>query len=186
MTLTAALLMMLEPGPVAPINQISLSVVDRDRPDGRRSLFNTAEPLAWSGIVIHDSRSLSGSLQSLNAAFEAAGRGGLGYHFVINNGQGGPDGRIDAGFRWLNQLVGDYATGPHAELFNRRAIGVCLVGDFDRQPPTEQQVGMLVDLVRELQARFDIPPEHIYTPPADQDRGLLFPEAAFRQQLLEG
>lgn len=186
MTLTSGLLLVLEPGPVAPTSGVTLQSIDRTMAPQER-LFETAQPPhPWKAIVIHDSGSLSGSSRTINEAHEKAGRGGLGYHFVVNNGNGQDDGLIELGFRWQRQFAGSYVEGQNADWFNQHAIGICLIGDADRRRFTESQLRELIWLVQQLQAKFNIPADAVFVEVGsngDQTKKL-FPEAWFRSQLL--
>lgn len=185
MTLTSGLLLLLAPGPVAPVSGITLTSVDRGGEPGDR-LFDTAEPRRWRAIVIHDSGSLAGSSKTIGRAHASAGHSGLGYHFVVNNGTGEEDGLIEMGFRWQHQSDGDYVQGSGAQWFNQNAIGICLVGDADRKPFTPDQRRELVWLVQELQNRFSIPREAVYVEVGSSQQAppKLFPYTWFRSQLL--
>ena len=48
----------------------------------------------WRYIVIHHSATASGNAAEFDREHRARGWDGLGYHFVIDNGVGGPDGRV--------------------------------------------------------------------------------------------
>ena len=124
----------------------------------------------WEMIVIHDSGSLSGTVRDLDAEARQAGLNGLGYHFVIGNGNGLSDGVVEASYRWNRQLAGAHvAAAPNpdsseqlrADQINRTAIGICLVGHGDRSEFTEAQMRALVDLVRALQVRQGIPASRV-------------------------
>ena len=188
MTLVSAMLLLLEPRPRAPLSGVTLQHIDQRsaiKPEER--LFNTAQARAWQAIVIHDSGTLQGSSQTINAVHEKLGWGGLGYHFVINNGSLEPDGLIELGFRWQRQFNGAYFEGQGADWFHQNAIGICLIGDGDRERFSETQLRETLWLVQQLQQRFNIPREQIYiqvgtTPTAAQR----FPHAWFRQQLRAG
>ena len=78
---------------------------------------------------------------------------GLAYHFVIGNGNGMWDGQITVGRRWVKQLDGGHLA---SEEQNRHALGICLVGNFDRQQPTAKQMQALRALVKALMARCDL------------------------------
>ncbi len=185
MTLVSATLLMIEPGPIDPVQGISLQVVDPP--------LKIVDPLQaevayepWLGIVIHDSGSLGGSAQSLDHAHRQAGLESLGYHFVIHNGQGGPDGELFASPRWIGQQAGAYCGGPGAEKFNRHAVGVCMIGDFDSQKPTDAQMDALVKLVRGIQSRFQISADQVWVQTGrhtDAASGRMFPLATLRRQL---
>lgn len=186
MTMTSALLLVLEPGPVAPLSGVTLQSVDNATQPSDK-LFDIAQPHPWQAIVIHDSGSLTGSARSINEVHERLGRKGLGYHFVINNGTGTDDGVIEVGFRWERQFEGAYVPEAAAGFdWNRNAIGVCLVGDADRRAFTESQLRELVWLVQQLQARFNIPRDAVYIEVGGSPDGppKLFPYAWFSGQLL--
>jgi hypothetical protein len=187
MTLAGGLLLVLEPGPVAPLSHITLYSTDQThtaQPEDRLfDLDQAARP--WRGIVIHDTGSLHGSARNLNRLHEQANGTGLGYHFVINNGTGEEDGLIEVGFRWQKQFVGAYIAGESAEQWNNRYIGIALVGNADQRPLTRKQLRELVWLIQQLQARFDIPRSEVYAALGSSDEQLAahFPHAWFRRQL---
>lgn len=189
MTIASSVLMLLTPQPVIPANHILLNSLDRDTESDNLLLDTTPAPIPgrWAAIVIHHSGSLQGSSGSINQLHEKLGRGGNGYHFVVGNGNGMPDGQIEAGFRWSRQHVGAYATGPGSDYINRKAIGVCLVGDFSRQSPTPSQVRELIWLIRKLQTQFNIPAEHVAVQmlPEVPGSGRYFPGQEFRQQIIQ-
>ncbi len=182
MTLASGVLLVLEPGPVAPWSGITLQSINRvSTPE--QVLFDTAgDPVAWKAIVIHDSGTLAGSSRTLNDQHERLGRGGLGYHFVINNGSRQSDGLIEVGFRWTRQFAGDYLTGDNADWFHANAIGICLVGDVDRQRLSRAQLRELAWLVEQLQQRYDIPRDAVYVDVGSGDDAE-FPHDWFQQQL---
>ncbi len=188
MTLASGLLLMLEPRPVGPTSGVSLNAVE---PAGRGAdlLFTTTPPAEaawWSAIVVHASGTAYGSAEAINRVHERLGRGGLGYHFVVNNGTCGEDGLIEVGFRWRYQFVGAFTGGPDSGWSNHRAIGICLVGDGERQSFTRAQMVELLWLVQRLQERFQIPADRVVVQLSDGPGavGRLFPVAQFRQQLL--
>jgi hypothetical protein len=183
MTFSAGLLLALEPSPISPGAGAKL-LSTQQTIDPHNVLFDTSPEQAWSGIVIHDSGSLEGSLASIDKVHAKMGLGGAGYHFVVDNGRGGPDGQIEMGYRWKQQMAGQHTTGPHAEWFNRSAIGICFVGNSDQQAPTHKQTQELLWLVRELQEKFNIPASRVYIQTGSGNGASLFPAASFRQQLL--
>ncbi len=85
----------------------------------------------WRCIVLHHSGGPSGSAEAFDR-WHREGRkweGGLGYHFVIGNGNGSGDGQIEAGSRWTSQAVGAHAASPGNQ-YNEQGVGICLVGNF--------------------------------------------------------
>ena len=118
----------------------------------------------WSYIVLHHSATDQGDVDAIDA--EHRGRTdadgnpwlGIGYHFVIGNGHGMSDGRIEPTFRWLEQLHGAHAgSRPH----NDAGIGICLIGNFDEQPPSPLQMAAVRRLVHDLTHRYGIAPENV-------------------------
>lgn len=98
----------------------------------------------WKWILIHHSATNAGDSQSFDASHvHDRGWDGIGYHFVIGNGRHMPLGRIDATFRWLHQMHGAHAG---VDAYNQEGIGICLVGDFNRDAPDIFQEQRLVEL----------------------------------------
>ncbi len=140
----------------------------------------------WQGIVIHHSGSISGSPDSIDREHQDQGLVGLGYHFVISNGRGAPDGEIHVGFRWLDQKPGAHVIGPNADTLNRTTIGICLVGDGERRAFTPAQLARLADLVESLQQELGLTDEQVKLHrevATTASPGRLFPEAALRLAL---
>lgn len=190
MTGVGGLLLLLENGPArAAAGGVPLVQVATARHANLDALFQTRasiEQSRWKGIVIHHSASPMGSAQTLTDQANARGFKGLGYHFVISNGQGATDGQIFVGYRWQDQLPGVHVTGTKAEQYNRQTIGICLIGDGERREFTKAQIDRLADLVSTLQTRLDIPDSavvlHRDVAPTGSP-GRHFPEIAFRQRL---
>ena len=119
---------------------------------------------SWKYIVLHHTATDSGSLESINAThqkrIDAGGNRwrGIGYHFLIGNGQGMPDGQIQPTFRWREQ-----SSGAHAglSLYNQTGIGICLVGNFDKNGPTSAQIQAVSRLVSLLKAEFGITTDQV-------------------------
>lgn len=166
MTLASGLLLVLEPtAPGRPRFGMALQNV-HEQASGDVQLFDTeapVEPGRWQAIVIHDSGTLIGSAATIDRAHKRLGRGGLGYHFVIN-GSGKNDGQIERSPRWRLQNSGAHSAGDRSDWFNEHAIGVCLIGDLSRQPVSATQMEQLVWLVQRLQSRLKIPAGHVYLP----------------------
>lgn len=119
----------------------------------------------WQGIIVHHSATDAGNAVELNTLHKKRKDRngdhwlGLGYHFVINNGRGGTDGLVEVGFRWQKQMTGAHCR-PRAtthNYWNEHTIGICLVGNFERERPTQAQYDSLADLIRFLQHRYNIP-----------------------------
>ncbi|HEY3322968.1 MAG TPA: peptidoglycan recognition family protein [Planctomycetota bacterium] len=119
-----------------------------------------AAPRTWQYIVIHHSGTHRGSAHSFDQyhRIQRGWAGGLGYHFVIGNGNDQGDGVIVAGPRWRNQEAGAHANSTE---HNEHGIGICLVGNFDEYPPTPAQVSAARALIARLAHDYQIPAENI-------------------------
>lgn len=116
----------------------------------------------WDYIVVHHSASAIGSAAQIDRWHKDKGWDGLGYDFVIGNGTGSPDGAIEVGFRWRQQLVGAHArVSGGSNYMNEHGIGICLVGDFDRTQPSPAQMRSLERLATFLADYCRIPPSNL-------------------------
>ena len=122
----------------------------RDDSDLRWEDFQPPADIAlrpWTHIVIHHSASRRGSSASIDAWHRKKGWDGLGYHVVIGNGTDMALGRIEQGFRWHLQREGAHAGGGElGRSFNQLGIGICLIGDFNRDQPDAWQEERLAQL----------------------------------------
>ncbi|HED52658.1 MAG TPA: N-acetylmuramoyl-L-alanine amidase [Phycisphaerales bacterium] len=192
MTAVGGTFWILDGSPAPRLNGLRLpALVAAAGPSSIERLYDTREPITqgqWQAIVIHHSGSSYGSPESIDKQHRGMNLSGLGYHFVIGNGNGAGDGELHVGYRWLDQLPGAHTTGQYGDWYNRNAIGICLVGDGDRHAYTDAQLARLVQTVTSLQRRLGIPADHVIlhrdvsntTSP-----GPYFPEAAFREQLIQ-
>ncbi len=112
----------------------------------------------WQAIVIHHTATPTGSASAIDILHKKRGFDGLGYDFIINNGQGNPDGLVEVGYRWRNQLVGAHCRPENCidNYWNTHAIGIALVGNFEIDHPTDRQYGALEELVLFLKQRYAI------------------------------
>lgn len=154
------------------------------------SIFDRLDvPLAngrWQRVVIHHSGAPFGSADTIAAEHTSKGLQGLGYHFVIGNGQGSEDGELFVGRRWIEQLPGAHVAGPQAPWNNQHAIGICLVGDGDRRPFTPAQLARLSELLSALCGELAIPEQQVVLHrdlAPTSSPGRMFPEAALRARL---
>lgn len=118
----------------------------------------------WRYIVIHHSATEGGSAAQFDAHHRTEmGMDELGYHFVITNGHGGPDGAVQVGPRWRKQKHGAHCGGTPDNEYNEHGIGICLVGNFDHSHPTPKQRAALDRLVHHLTETYGIPAENVVT-----------------------
>ena len=118
----------------------------------------------WKYIVLHHSAHTSGSYDQIDQEHrKVLGWEGCGYHFIIGNGTGSPDGLIEVAQRWSNQKHGVHSRNGKTSDVNEYGIGICLVGDLDKAPPTPRQVAATKVLIAYLGDRYQIPADHIGT-----------------------
>jgi N-acetyl-anhydromuramyl-L-alanine amidase AmpD len=128
-------------------------------------LFNPPKAdRTWRYIVLHHSAHETGSYAQIDREHrERLGTQGCGYHFVIGNGSGSPDGQVEVATRWSDQMGGAHCRDAKSPEMNEYGIGICLIGDLEKKPPTARQVEATRTLISYLQARYDIPAEDIGT-----------------------
>lgn len=118
----------------------------------------------WKYVVLHHSASSEGSYDSIDRQHrDRLGWQGCGYHFIIGNGTESPDGRIEVSRRWTDQKHGVHCRDGKNPDVNEYGIGICLVGDLEKSPPTEKQVEAAKALVAYLSSRYQIAPDHTET-----------------------
>ena len=106
---------------------------------------------------------------------------GLAYHFVIGNGVRTKDGEIYIGQRWRKQLDGGHLSSVAQ---NRISIGICLIGDFNKRPPTEKQLASARALIAYLMDRCDLPKSSVKTHRQINSRPTECPGSKFPSQKL--
>ena len=158
-------------------------------PQTLEAIYDTRVPLAedaWDAIVIHHSGTPVCTPREIDERHKGSGLDGMGFHFVIGNGRRMTDGEIHMGYRWLDQRAGAHVGGPQGPVLNRSAIGICLVGDGDRQAFTPEQIARLADLMSSLQEKFGIPGHRVLLHrdvAQTTSPGRYFAEAALREAL---
>jgi len=118
----------------------------------------------WKYLVLHHTATERGSVESIHETHlkkkDKNGNPwqGIGYHFVIGNGDGMGDGEIEPTFRWKQQLHGSHAG---VNEYNQHGIGIVLVGNFENHEPTPAQVTAVKRLVGTLSRKFQIPADRV-------------------------
>ena len=147
------------------------------------------ERAKWKYIVIHHSASPNASVKGMDYyhRVERHMENGLAYHFVIGNGHSMKDGEIAIGRRWTAQLDGGHLA---SEALNRKAIGICMVGNYDEGRPTKSQMESLRALVEFLLARCHLSVDAVKThqqinPIYTRCPGRNFPARSFLRELTE-
>jgi N-acetylmuramoyl-L-alanine amidase len=106
----------------------------------------------WQFIVVHNSGTRQGNARVFDYYHRHVRRmqNGLAYHFVIGNGTSTGNGEIEVGDRWRRQINGGHV---HSDYLNNISLGICLVGDFNRDQPTRAQLESCEELIRYLRER---------------------------------
>ena len=106
----------------------------------------------WKYIVVHNSGTRQGNARIFDRYHRKVRKmpNGLAYHFVIGNGTSSGDGEIELGPRWVGQINGGHV---RSDYLNYISLGICLVGDFNRDLPTRKQLEALDELIRYLRTR---------------------------------
>jgi len=106
----------------------------------------------WRFIIVHNSGTKQGNARIFDYYHRNVRRmsNGLAYHFVIGNGTSSGNGEIEVGNRWRRQINGGHV---HSDYLNNISLGICLVGDFNREQPTRAQLDSCEELIRYLRDR---------------------------------
>jgi hypothetical protein len=137
----------------------------------------------WKFVIVHNSGTRQGSARVFDYYHRHVRRmrNGLAYHFVIGNGTSTRNGQIEIGDRWVHQIRGGHV---HSDYMNTIGLGICLVGDFNRDQPTRAQLEACEELIRYLQERcgkMQVRPHREVNPPrwATDCPGDVFPYGWF-------
>ncbi len=144
----------------------------------------------WKFIVVHNSGTRQGNARAFDYYHKHVRKmvNGLAYHFVVGNGTSSGNGQIEIGDRWRRQINGGHV---HSDYLNNISLGICLVGDFNKDQPTRAQLDATEELIGYLRTRCgkadgrDIPvrPHREVNPPqwATDCPGDAFPYGFFRK-----
>lgn len=188
MTAGVGLLSLLDPGSPARSGGLTLSpLMATGGARGVEAVLQTRTPIEtgrWNRIVLVHSGSPTGSPAAIEDTHRSVGYDGLGFHFVVGNGAGMPDGQIHVGYRWMDQQDGAQLAGLAGS--SKGIIEVCLIGDGDRRPFGKEQLLRTAQLVSALAERLGISPEevHLHQDLAQTSSpGRYFPRQAFEELL---
>jgi len=150
-----------------PVRRASLTERLRpfvDETSAKEIAYPTKADRPWKYIVLHHSAAQEGGYDQIDREHrKILGFDGCGYHFVIGNGTGSGDGQIEVAMRWDNQKQGVHCRNAKTHDADEYGIGICLVGDFDQQPPTPRQVAAAQALIAYLSQRYKISPNRVTT-----------------------
>jgi LysM repeat protein len=114
----------------------------------------------WTHIVIHHTATDEGSAFSIDKLHLNRGwENGMGYDFLIDNGtRGKVMGQIEVGPRWLKQMDGAHTKQGD---WNKKAIGIAVVGNYSMDNLPQPMLESLVLLVATLKNFYRIPDQNI-------------------------
>jgi len=175
MTVSAAALLLME----GPSGALSYTIPTAYAPEGNSiasqiALTPPLQPKAWSYIIIYESSDPAATAatladDSLAGGSNNSGRPKANFHFVIDgpdSGNGTMDGKLEVATSWKQQNTGaPYAAWPDHRSYSytpyTNAIGVCISADLNRKALSDNQHQKLLQLVRTLASRFNIPKENV-------------------------
>lgn len=139
----------------------------------------------WKFIIVHNSGTRQGNMRAFDYYHRRVRRmsNGMAYHFVVGNGTSSGNGEIEIGSRWTRQINGGHV---HSDYLNNIGLGICLVGDFNRDRPTKAQMEATEELIKYLRQRCgkaEVRPHREMNPPrwATDCPGDAFPYGWFRR-----
>lgn len=131
---------------------------------GNELFYPSKADRPWKYIVLHHSANSTGNYDQIDHEHrKILGYDGCGYHFVIGNGTGSEDGQIEVAQRWVNQKHGVHCRNAKNAEVDEYGIGICFVGDLDKEPPTPRQVAAAKALIAYLSSRYGIARSHVET-----------------------
>jgi len=115
----------------------------------------------WKHIILHHTATDVGSPARFEKEHRRRGmENGLAYHFLIGNGNGMADGELHICDRWKRQIQGGHMSSA---ALNEIAIGVCLVGNFEKTKPSKKQLEQLDAVLSYLMENTRVPGSKITT-----------------------
>jgi len=123
------------------------------------SLMNPMLPVKY--ITVHhdgmspfmaaDARSSAGRIETIRNGHRGNGWGDIGYHFVIDR-----EGRV-----WEGRAIN--FQGAHVKNWNEGNLGICCLGNFDEQAPSQAQLMALERQLVVLMKTYGVPKARVKT-----------------------
>ena len=79
----------------------------------------------------------------------------IGYHFLIGNG------KLFTREGIVYPARPEDMEGAHASGYNHNSLGICLIGNFDKEPPHEKQFRALCSLLEAKMEQYKVPIENV-------------------------
>ncbi len=111
------------------------------------------KPSSIKYLIVHHSATArdTTTFEAVKKYHVSKGWGDIGYHFFIT-----PDGNVRQGR--AENIVGSQC---QADGMNFKSLGICLTGNFDTETPTVEQLTALLNLIRTLMTKYNIPKENV-------------------------
>ena len=129
-------------------------------------------------VIHHSASSANTTMEQVDQWHKNRGFSGIGYHYFIESNGNVRTGRPD------------WAVGAHAIGANNDSMGICLAGNFEQAPPTEEQITALAAKIKDIRKLYgDIPYQgHKDVDPKEHPTacpGRLFPWDELKKELSE-
>ncbi len=105
----------------------------------------------WKPVWFADQRSTAERLDLIRESHRGRGWADIGYHYIIDR----------AGMVWEGRDI--RYQGAHVRNQNEENLAIMLLGNFDLQRPSDAQYVKLIDTLRVLRYRHNVPVNRIYT-----------------------
>lgn len=104
-------------------------------------------------LIVHHSATArdTTTFEAVKKYHISKGWGDIGYHFFIT-----PDGKVMPGR--AENMIGAHC---QADSMNFKSLGICLPGNFMTEVPTVQQLTSLLELLKKLMSKYNIPKENV-------------------------
>ena len=107
-------------------------------------------------IIIHHSLTNDSGTVSWSAIrkwhIEHNGWRDIGYHYGIEMVKKVPE-------IFVGRFEGH--SGAHTRYYNKKSIGICLVGNYDAKEPEPEKLNLLIQLTKNIAFRYDIPIKNV-------------------------
>ena len=150
-------------------------------------------PNVWNYIVIHHSAGNYGNIEHLQDIHDQRQYlepiHAISYHYIIGNGNGMEDGKVESDVRKKLNLWGAHVSNNNWGQ-NFRGLGICLIGNLENKEMTSNQYESLVKLTSGLMEEYNIDIDNVGFHgkiPGESTKcpGKLFPFGRFKQDLNE-
>jgi N-acetyl-anhydromuramyl-L-alanine amidase AmpD len=121
-------------------------------------------PNRWNYIVIHHSAGNYGNIEFLQKVHRERQKNdpidAIPYHYVIGNGNGLALGEVASDWRQENDIWGAHVSGRNSDR-NFRGIGICLIGNYEKNSVPKEQYNSLVSLTKKLMSKYSIAAQNV-------------------------